>query len=147
MLADSINGQLVAERQRALLHEAAGQGLARQAGAAGHSRAGAALRRSGSWLRIRVAVRIRPIRIEDQALLSDGFARLSAQSRRLRFFVSKKRLTSAELRYLTDVDHHNHEALVAVRRFGGRGIAVARFIRDPRDRDAAELAVTVADEW
>src|SRR3954447_25282245 len=147
MLANSISGQLVAERQRALLHEAAAQGLARQARAPRHGPTALALRRTGTWLRLLAAVRIRPIRIDDQDLLSDGFSRLSPQSRRLRFFVSKKRLSSAELRYLTDVDHHNHEALVAVSRFGRRGLAVARFIRDPVDRDAADLAVTVVDEW
>src|SRR4051794_34693246 len=140
MLANSISGQLVAERQRALLHEAAAQGLARQARAPRHGPTALALRRTGTWLRLAAAVRIRPIRIDDQDLLSDGFSRLSPQSRRLRFFVSKKRLSAAELRYLTDVDHHNHEALVAVGRVGGPGLSAARFFPCPGGSDPAHLA-------
>src|SRR3954447_2504759 len=97
----------------------------------------AAPTRRGVMARIRLAaaVRIRPIQPADADLLRDGFARLSAESRRLRFFVSKKALTTRELTYLTEVDHHDHEALVAVRRFGGQGVAVARYIRDPSDRE------------
>jgi hypothetical protein len=47
---------------------------------------------------------------------------------------------------LTDIDHHNHEALVAVPA-GKSGIivGVARFIRDPAHPDTAEVAVAVAD--
>ena len=63
------------------------------------------------------------------ALLTDGFARLSARSRRSRFFTGKVRLSEAEVRYLTNVDHHDHEALGAVSR-DGRGVGVARYVRD-----------------
>ena len=41
-------------------------------------------------------------------------ASLSPQSARLRFLAPKNRLTLAELRYLTEVDHVDHYALVAV---------------------------------
>src|SRR6476646_4015156 len=116
MLANSINGQLVAERQRSILQEASAPGLARQAGTP-RSRIAHVVERTAGQVRAAVAVRIRPIRPEDAALLSDGFDRLSPQSRRQRFFVAKKRLTDSELRYPTDVDHHDHEALVAVHRF------------------------------
>ena len=146
MLANSINGQLVAERQRSLLQEASARGLAREAGTAG-SPVAQVVEQTFRQLRAAAAVRIRPIRPEDAAMLSDGFDRLSPQSRRQRFFVAKKRLTDSELRYLTDVDHHDHEALVAVHRFGGQGLGVARYIRDPVDRDQADVAVTIADEW
>ena len=44
----------------------------------------------------------------------DGFARLSARSRRLRFLSPKKELSPAELGYFTDVDYHDHEALAAL---------------------------------
>jgi RimJ/RimL family protein N-acetyltransferase len=92
-------------------------------------------------------VRIRPIRPSDADALADGFARLSTQSRQLRFLTPKRRLSAKELRYLTDVDHHDHEALVALHRFGGRGLGVARFVRHRDDPHVAEVAVTVVDEW
>jgi hypothetical protein len=41
-------------------------------------------------------------------------AALSPQSVRLRFLAPKHRLTLAELRYLTEVDHVDHHALIAV---------------------------------
>jgi L-amino acid N-acyltransferase YncA len=91
-------------------------------------------------------VEIRQVECGDAALLADGFARLSVRSRRLRFMRDKNSLTEAELRFLTCVDHHDHEALGALGP-DGRGAAVARYIRDPEEPRAAELAVTVVDEW
>jgi len=72
-------------------------------------------------------VLIRPVRPVDAPLLADGFARLSARSRQLRFLTPKKDLSPTELRYLTDVDHHDHEALGALNHPGGRGVGVAGF--------------------
>ena len=92
-------------------------------------------------------VLIRPIGIDDRALLADGFARLSANSRRLRFHGTKESLSPVELDYLTNVDHRDREALVAAGRVDGRGIGVARYTRDPNDPQTAEVAVTVIDEW
>ena len=66
------------------------------------------------------AVLIRPVRSTDAALLADGFARLSAASRQMRFLGVKKALSAAELRYFTDVDHHDHEALGALDQAGGQ---------------------------
>ena len=83
----------------------------------------------------------------DAQLLADGFARLSAESRRLRFLTAKQELTPAELEYFTHVDHHDHEALGAVDVEDGRGVGIARYIRDPKDPTVAELAVTVIDDW
>jgi GNAT superfamily N-acetyltransferase len=83
----------------------------------------------------------------DAPLIAEGFKRLSTESRRLRFLTSKPSLSNSELRYLTEVDGHRHEALGAVDPVSGRGIAVARFVRDEQDPSHAEVAVTVADEW
>jgi RimJ/RimL family protein N-acetyltransferase len=91
-------------------------------------------------------VTIRPVLKADAPLLADGFTRLSARSRWMRFLHAKSQLTEAELRYLTDVDHHDHEAIGAVDR-DGRGVGVARFVRDREDGQAADVAVTVVDEW
>jgi RimJ/RimL family protein N-acetyltransferase len=93
------------------------------------------------------AVLIRPVHSADAALVADGFARLSPRSRQLRFLTAKKQLSSAELRYFTDVDHHDHEALVAVNPADGRGVGIARYIRHANDPHAAEIAVTVVDDW
>jgi RimJ/RimL family protein N-acetyltransferase len=92
-------------------------------------------------------VLIRQVRRTDAPLLADGFARLSARSRQLRFLGPKKMLSAAELRYLTDVDHHDHEALGALSPADGWGVGIARYIRDPGDPGAAEIAVTIADDW
>lgn len=92
-------------------------------------------------------VLIRQIQPEDAGLLADGFAHLSAESRQLRFLTGKPSLTPAELRYLTEIDHHNHEALGAMDPVNGRGLGVARYIRSIADPAGAEVAVTVIDEW
>jgi RimJ/RimL family protein N-acetyltransferase len=92
---------------------------------------------------------IRPIRPDDKGMLSDGLRRLSPQSVQRRFLTPKQSFSRAELRYLTEVDGRNHVALVAenpcypVRRL----IAVGRFVIDQVERDAAEIAITVGDEW
>jgi RimJ/RimL family protein N-acetyltransferase len=93
------------------------------------------------------AVLIRQVRSADAPLLADGFARLSAASRQMRFLGVKKELSAAELRYLTDVDHHDHEALAALDQAGGHGVGIARYIRDAGDPRAAEIAVTIVDDW
>src|SRR5215471_8111372 len=92
-------------------------------------------------------VLIRPVRPADAPLLADGFARLSDRSRRMRFLARKDQLSAAELRYLTDVDHHDHEALGALDPADGRGVGVARYVRDADDPHAAEIAVTIVDDW
>jgi RimJ/RimL family protein N-acetyltransferase len=92
-------------------------------------------------------VRIRPVQPADAALLADGFARLSDKSRRMRFLARKDQLSAAELRYFTDLDHHDHEALGAVSQASGRGVGVARYIRHAGDPHAAEIAITVVDQW
>ena len=56
-------------------------------------------------------------------------------------------LSAAQLDYLVDVDHHDHEAIVAVDPISGEGLAVARYIRSNEDAEVAEVAVTVADDW
>lgn len=93
------------------------------------------------------AVLIREVRAGDAPLLADGFTRLSSKSRQLRFLTGKPNLTTAELRYFTEIDHHNHEALGALDPADGRGLGIARYIRDVEDPERAEVAVTVVDDW
>jgi EmrB/QacA subfamily drug resistance transporter len=93
------------------------------------------------------AVLIRQVHSADAPLLAEGFARLSDASRQMRFLTKKKELSPAELRYFTDVDHHDHEALGALDHADGRGVGVARYVRDTEDPQAAEIAVTIIDDW
>jgi RimJ/RimL family protein N-acetyltransferase len=90
---------------------------------------------------------IRPVRGTDAPLLADGFARLSARSRWMRFLGGKKELSPAELRSLTEVDHYDREALGALDQASGRGVGIARYVRHAADPQAAEIAVTVVDDW
>jgi GNAT superfamily N-acetyltransferase len=92
------------------------------------------------------AVEIRPIAPADKETLARGFERLGEESRYRRFLSSHERLTDAELRYFSEVDHHDHEALVAVDPRSGEGIGVARYVRSSTDPSVAELAVAVVDD-
>jgi RimJ/RimL family protein N-acetyltransferase len=92
-------------------------------------------------------VLIRPVHRDDAPLLEEGFSRLSAESRRLRFLADKPRLSPAELRYFTHIDHHDHEAIGARSAADGRGLGIARFIRDPQRLETAEVAIAVVDDW
>ena len=90
---------------------------------------------------------IRQVHRDDAPLLADGFARLGPESRRLRFLRRKDELSAAELRYFTDVNHHDHEAIGALDHADGGGVGVARYVRDASDPQSAEIAVTVVDDW
>jgi len=92
------------------------------------------------------AALVRPIAPEDRTVLAEAFERLSDESRYRRFFSAKPRLSDAELTYLTEVDHHDHEALIAFDADSGLGIGVARFVRNDEDAGLAEAAVTVTDD-
>ena len=88
---------------------------------------------------------IRPIEPDDRAALVAGFERLSPESRYRRFFGPITHLSERDLDYLTRVDHHDHEALVAIEDGTGEGIGVARYVRT--GPDVAEPAMVVADDW
>ncbi len=89
---------------------------------------------------------MRPIEPGDKEALATGFAALTAESRYRRFFAPIKRLSRLDLRYLTEVDHHNHEAIIAFAPETGETVGVARFVRST-EPTVAEVAVTVVDGW
>ena len=93
------------------------------------------------------AVQLRPIRPSDAGELLAIFNGMSTQSRWLRFLTAKPRLLPRELRYFTEVDHHSHEAIIALGLRDGRGLGVARFVRLPDDPACADVAVAVVDAW
>src|SRR4051794_35254300 len=92
---------------------------------------------------------IRKIRPDDKELLARGLRELSDQSVQRRFLSPKRRFTARELRYLTEVDQHDHVALVAESPTQAvRGlIGVGRFVRLPEDPTTAEAAIVVGDLW
>ena len=90
---------------------------------------------------------VRPVRRDDWELLLAGFERLGPRSRYQRFLAPMAELTEDDVSYLTDVDHHDHEALAAIDPVTGDGVGVARFIRCADRPDTAEAAVTVIDDW
>jgi RimJ/RimL family protein N-acetyltransferase len=92
------------------------------------------------------AVTVRPIRPADRDAVRHGFNGLSEQSRYQRFLSPMTELSESQLRYLTEVDHHDHEALIAFDAETGEGIGVARFVRLD-DGASAEAAITVVDAW
>ena len=98
-------------------------------------------------LRDGTRVQIRPITPEDRAELAAAVRRLSPQSRYQRFLGAIDGLDERTLSYLTEIDHHDHEALVAFDAGDGQAVGVARYARAPAGTDAAELAVVVADPW
>lgn len=91
-------------------------------------------------------VDVRAIESGDAPALRAGFERLSFESRYERFLSPLDHLSEAMVRYLTDVDHHDHEALVAIDHDLGRIVGVARYVRE-KDPEVAEAAITVADDW
>jgi GNAT superfamily N-acetyltransferase len=98
-------------------------------------------------LRDGAQIEIRPIGPADRDELAAGVRRLSPQSRYRRFFTPASELSEDQLTHLTEVDHHDHEALVALDPGTGHGIGVARFVRLSEEAETAEVAVAVADSW
>jgi RimJ/RimL family protein N-acetyltransferase len=90
-------------------------------------------------------VSLRPIEAGDRERLRRAFDRLGPESRYRRFFSPVDHLTESQLDFLTQVDHHDHEALVAVQDGEIRG--VARYVRPKPGSPRAEVAVVVGDDW
>ncbi len=90
---------------------------------------------------------LRPVEPRDAPVLAAGFAGLSAESRFQRFFTQLPELSDERLAYLTDIDHHDHEAIGAISGDNGEGLGIARYIRSTQHPDQAEIAVAVVDAW
>jgi GNAT superfamily N-acetyltransferase len=88
---------------------------------------------------------IGPVAPEDKALLTQLFSELSFETRYRRFFAAVREIDEARLAWLTELDHHDREALVAVESVSGAGAGVARYVRI--GDEVAEPAVVVADRW
>ena len=111
-----------------------------------------------------MSLRLRDIRSTDKPALVRFHKRLSAESRYRRYHSAKGDLTTSDLRYLTEVDGHEHVALVAevdpeflegvaapVADFVGTAdpselAGVARLVTDPGHPGESEIAIVVRDD-
>jgi len=127
-----------------------------------------AARTSQITLRDGSRVLLRPAVAADRPLLVAGFERLSPESRYRRFFAPVKSMSGPLLDYLTSIDYVDHFAWAAIAAEAGPssaadaalgggtppvtpgaepyGVGVSRYIR-LADPAAAEMAVTVVDDW
>ena len=93
-------------------------------------------------------VLIRPISPDDGPRLRAAYDRLSTESKYRRFLTPKPHLSSAETRYLVQIDGRDHVALVATPVDAPDFIlAVARFVRLDEDPAQAEFAIVVGDPF
>jgi len=92
-------------------------------------------------------VLFRAILPSDEPILRKGLRQLSYASRYGRFHSGRSRLSSAELRYLTNVDYRDHMAWLAFDVTGRapEGLAVGRYVRLEDEPKLAEVAITVCD--
>lgn len=93
-----------------------------------------------------IEVTVRQIRPSDKLLLTEAFEGLSPIARYQRFFAPVERLSESDLVYLTEVDHSDHEALVAIDPEDGSPVGVARYVRT-KVRNEAEVAIIIGDQW
>ena len=87
---------------------------------------------------------MRPIEAADGDRLTRLLARMSPESRRLRFFGPVNRLSARELEHFVNVNHYCREALVAIR--NDEIVGVARY-DSICGADDAEMAVAIEDDW
>jgi RimJ/RimL family protein N-acetyltransferase len=90
------------------------------------------------------SVDIRQIGPADRDALAAMYEGVSDESRYSRFLSVHPELRDSELTYLTEIDHHDHEALVAFVP-GGPMVGVVRYVRT--DYDEAEPAMLITDAW
>jgi RimJ/RimL family protein N-acetyltransferase len=89
---------------------------------------------------------LRQVRPGDKGLLAAGLERLSPETRYRRFFRPVNRFSEQDLAYLTEIDHHDHEALAAIDPESDQLVGVARYVRGA-EPELAELSVVVGDPW
>ena len=95
-------------------------------------------------LRDGTAVELRPLRPEDEPLLHDLAAHMSAADLRLRFFTPVRGLTRAVAARLSQLDYDRELAMLA--EYDGAALGVAHFFADPDNR-RAEYAIAVRSDW
>lgn len=96
-------------------------------------------------------MRLRLVRPEDREGIIEAFERLSDETRVQRWFYPKKRLSEEEIAALISPADDAHGALAAIGLDAdgneSSGIGMARFVRSSEDPEAAEIAITIVDDW
>lgn len=94
-------------------------------------------------------VLVRPLRPEDAPRLKQGFRKLSELARRRRFLDGVSELNDEQIAQLLRTDQVNHVAFGAanMEKPDEPGIGIARYIRLNDDTEAADVALTIADEY
>jgi len=95
-------------------------------------------------LRDGAALRMRPLRPEDEPKLIDLAAHMSREDFRLRFFTAALGLTHAVAARLSQLDYDRELGLLA--ECDGVTLGVAHFFADP-DKLRAEYAIAVRSDW
>jgi len=93
---------------------------------------------------------VRPIRADDASRIRDGFERLSKLARRRRFHKGDPDvLSDREVEQLTRIDHVDHAAwgVANLERPDEPGIGIARYVRLNGEPKAADVAITIIDEY
>ncbi|PKP86483.1 MAG: N-acetyltransferase [Alphaproteobacteria bacterium HGW-Alphaproteobacteria-17] len=95
------------------------------------------------------SVCLRTITPDDEELLRDGIAKLSAESRYLRFFSPTPQLPDAVIEKLVDVDGHDHIAWGAIcaECVGQPAIGAVHAVRHSEGGRVGEFSVAVIDEF
>ncbi len=92
-------------------------------------------------------VLVAPLYPDDRGRFLTGMQQASAESVYLRFMTPMPRLSDSQVRYLLEVDHRDHEALLAVDEAEGEAVGVGRFVRLHDQPEVAEVALLVIDSW
>ena len=90
-------------------------------------------------------VRVRQVQPGDAPALVRAYANLGEQSRYQRFFTVMPELPEATLKAAVEVDHEDHEALVAMPLLSAEIVGECRFVRLADQPDTADMGVTVVD--
>lgn len=95
------------------------------------------------------AICLRTIRPEDEERIRDGIAKLSTESRYLRFFSPAPALPDAVVHRLADVDGHDHIAwgALCIDCPGHPAIGAVHAVRYCHDGWAGEFSIAVLDEF
>jgi acetyltransferase len=89
-------------------------------------------------------VTIRPVRPEDEAGQRAFFARLSDETKRLRFHAFAQPLNDTLVHFFTHIDYDRHMAFVC--EHDARLVGESRYVANPGGR-SCEFGVVVADDW
>ena len=96
-------------------------------------------------LRDGTAIKLRPIRPDDESLLEDIASHMDAEDLRRRFFMPVRTLSHQLASQLSHIDKDRGMAVVA-HTGSGTGLGAARFVADAND-SSAEFALGVRSDW